>query len=57
MDLGWVLAAADDVRLKGGVLVEARVNKLRYLDGTAKAATRWIDTGWALAIVASLREA
>ncbi len=55
VDLGWVLAAQDDVQLKGGVLDEARVNKLRYLDGTAKAATRWIDTGWALAIIVALR--
>ncbi len=52
IDLGWALAAQDDVGRKGGVLDEARVNRLRYLDGTEKAATRWIDTGWALAIVA-----
>ena len=25
-------------------------NELRYLDGTPKASTRWIDTGWALLI-------
>jgi hypothetical protein len=54
VDLGWVLVAADDVRLNGGVLDEARVNKLRYLDGTPKEATRWIDTGWALAVVAAV---
>jgi hypothetical protein len=30
------------------VLDEARVNRLRYLDGTPKDATRWIDTGWAI---------
>ena len=47
-DLGWTLLAADDVVHNGGVLDEARVNRLRYLDGTPKDATRWIDTGWAI---------
>jgi superfamily II DNA or RNA helicase/diadenosine tetraphosphate (Ap4A) HIT family hydrolase len=47
-DLGWVLLAADDVAVNGGVLDEARVNRLRYLEGTPKGATRWIDTGWAI---------
>jgi superfamily II DNA or RNA helicase/diadenosine tetraphosphate (Ap4A) HIT family hydrolase/HKD family nuclease len=51
IDLGWALAAQDDVAREGGVLDEARVNRLRYLDGTEKSATRWIDTGWALAVV------
>lgn len=55
LDLGWSLAGEDDVRARGGVLDEARVNRLRYLDGTPKGATRWIDTGWALAIVGALR--
>lgn len=54
VDLGWVLAAVEDVRVNGGVLDEARVNKLRYLDGTPQGGTRWIDTGWALAILAAL---
>lgn len=48
-DLAWVSVAADLVRADGGVLDEARVNKARYLDGTPKASTRWIDTGWAIA--------
>lgn len=47
-DLAWVIVAADDVRATGGLLDEARVNRLRYLEGTPKASTRWIDTGWAL---------
>ncbi|MFO0651487.1 MAG: hypothetical protein U0326_35015 [Polyangiales bacterium] len=47
-DLSWVVLAADDVRARGGVLDEARVNKLRYLDGTPKSSTRWIDTGHAI---------
>ncbi len=29
---------------------EAGLNALRYLDGTPKGSTRWIDTGWALAL-------
>jgi superfamily II DNA or RNA helicase len=48
-DLAWVVVAVDEVREQGGVLDEARVNRLRYLDGTPKGATRWIDTGWAIA--------
>ncbi len=49
VDIGWVLAASDDVRANGGALDEARVNRLRYLEGTPRGSTRWIDTGWALA--------
>ena len=41
-DLAWVLLAADDVRESGGLLDEARVNRLRYLEGTPNASTRWI---------------
>ena len=52
-DLAWALAAEDDVRRRGGVLDEARVNRLRYLDGTPRNATRWIDTGWALVLLGS----
>jgi hypothetical protein len=47
-DIAWVLVARDDVANAGGVLGEARVNRLRYLEGTPKGATRWIDTGWAI---------
>jgi superfamily II DNA or RNA helicase/diadenosine tetraphosphate (Ap4A) HIT family hydrolase len=48
-DLAWVVVAADDVRDRGGILDEARVNLLRYLEGTPKSSTRWIDTPWAIA--------
>jgi hypothetical protein len=41
--------AAGDVAEHGGILDEARVNRVRYLEGTPKSATRWIDTGWAIA--------
>jgi hypothetical protein len=47
-DLGWVFAAKRDVAASGAVLDEARVNRLRYLEGTPRSATRWIDTGWAI---------
>ncbi|WP_395838099.1 DEAD/DEAH box helicase family protein [Archangium violaceum] len=47
-DIAWTLLARDDARTTGGVLDEARVNRLRYLEGTPKGSTRWIDTGWAL---------
>jgi len=49
LDLGWVIAADADVTEEGGVLDEERVNRLRYLEGTPKGSTRWIDTQWALA--------
>ena len=53
LDIAWVLVAQEDVREKGGVLDEARVNRLRYLEGTPKGSTRWVDTGWGLVLVAS----
>ena len=53
-DLAWVLVARDDVRENGGLLDEQRVNRLRYLEGTRKGSTRWIDTGWALALVGAV---
>lgn len=49
VDLAWVSVADADVGEHGGVLDEARVNRLRYLEGTPKGSTRWIDTGWAIA--------
>ncbi|MCA9577968.1 MAG: hypothetical protein KC668_21185, partial [Myxococcales bacterium] len=48
-DLGWVVAASADVAEHGGLLDEERVNRVRYLEGTPKGSTRWIDTQWALA--------
>ena len=48
-DLAWTIAASDDCDEHGGLLDEERVNKLRYLEGTPKSSTRWIDTGWAIA--------
>jgi len=48
VDLGWVAVAAEDVAARDGVLDEGRVNRLRYLEGTPKGSTRWIDTGWAI---------
>jgi hypothetical protein len=46
-DVAWVVVA--DERREGGLLDEALVNRHRYLEGTPKGSTRWIDTGWALA--------
>ncbi|MCC6665011.1 MAG: DEAD/DEAH box helicase family protein [Polyangiaceae bacterium] len=48
-DIAWSVVAEEDVRELGGVLDEQRVNRLRYLEGTPKGSTRWIDTGWAIA--------
>ena len=53
-DVSWVVAAAKDVAANGGLLDEARVNRLRYLEGTPKESTRWIDTGWAVAAVRAI---
>lgn len=50
-DLAWVLVARADIGVHGGVLDEVRVNRLRYLEGTPRESTRWIDTGWALVLV------
>ncbi|MFN7989465.1 MAG: DEAD/DEAH box helicase family protein [Thermoanaerobaculia bacterium] len=50
-DIAWVLAAHQDAVREEGLLDEARVNRLRYLDGTPREATRWIDTNHAIAIV------
>jgi hypothetical protein len=52
-DVAWVMLAAEDVARTGGVLDEARVNRVRYLEGTPKGSTRWIDTGWAIVMVAA----
>ncbi len=46
------VVARDDVGQEGGVLDEARVNRLRYLEGTPKESTRWIDTGHAIRLMA-----
>ncbi|HLL01307.1 MAG TPA: hypothetical protein VK539_12025 [Myxococcaceae bacterium] len=48
-DLAWVVVAARDIDANGGMVDEARVNRLRYLEGTASDSTRWIDTRWAIA--------
>lgn len=48
-DLAWVIVADDLARRSREVLDEALVNRVRYLEGTPKGSTRWIDTGWALA--------
>lgn len=47
-DLSWVIVADDDVEANGGILDEERVNRARYLEGTPKESTRWIDSGWAI---------
>ena len=49
-DLGWALAAREVVARNGGVVDEALVNRLRYLRGTPKGATRWVDSGWAIVV-------
>jgi len=50
-DLAWVLAAQEQAGRTDVRLDEALVNRLRYLDGTPRGSTRWIDTGWALGVV------
>lgn len=55
-DIAWVAVADDDVRENGGVLDEDRVNRARYLEGTPKGSTRWIDTQWAVAAWLRVRD-
>ena len=50
LDLAWVLKARSLAGVIGRVPDEAMVNELRYLDGTPKGSTRYIDTGWALVL-------
>ena len=50
IDIAWVAVASDDVRARGGLFDEARVNRLRYLEGAPRGSTRWIDTGWVIAV-------
>ena len=50
-DLGWALAGRADAEASGALLEESLVNRLRYLDGTPRGSTRWIDTGWALRLL------
>ena len=52
-DLAWALIARDHSRKTGEPLDEALVNRLRYLEGTPKTSTRFIDTGWALVLLAN----
>jgi hypothetical protein len=54
MDVAWALVAMDEAQATGWLADEARVNRLRYLDGTPKGSTRWIDTGWALFLIKAL---
>jgi hypothetical protein len=59
LDLGWVLAARAAAESGGSPVDESFVNRLRYLVGTPKGSTRWVDTGWALVLTepgASVRE-
>jgi superfamily II DNA or RNA helicase/diadenosine tetraphosphate (Ap4A) HIT family hydrolase/HKD family nuclease len=53
-DIGWVLAARAADPAAAGKADEARVNQLRYLLGTPKESTRWIDSGWAIHLVGAV---
>jgi hypothetical protein len=49
LDIAWAMLAHDDVAANGGLVDEARVNELWWLEGAPKGSARWIDTGWAIA--------
>jgi hypothetical protein len=51
-DIGWVLNA---IRTGDATPDEAAVNRRRYIEGTPKASTRWIDTGHAITLVLGSR--
>nr|WP_153822551.1 DEAD/DEAH box helicase family protein [Polyangium spumosum] len=50
-DIGWVLAALSEVNDDPRRLDEELVHRQRYLEGTSKGSTRYIDTGWAILLV------
>lgn len=50
LDMAWALKAQSLASVLGGAADETLVNELRYLEGTPKASTRWIDTEWVLLI-------
>ena len=52
-DLAWVLVAREYATQHGALLDEVLVNRLRYLEGTPRGSTRWIDTGHALRLLAA----
>jgi len=52
-DLAWALYTYEQTQELSGLSVE-RVNQRRYLAGTPKASTRYIDTGWAIKIIKAL---
>lgn len=54
IDLGWVLLA--DQAAKSDMPTEAEVNAARYLPGTPRRSTRWVDTGIGLALLAWAKE-
>jgi superfamily II DNA or RNA helicase/SOS-response transcriptional repressor LexA len=49
-DIGWVIWAADEAARGGPPLSLETVNRLRYLKGTPKGKTRYIDTKLAMAL-------
>ncbi|MDI3282135.1 DEAD/DEAH box helicase family protein [Polyangium sp. 15x6] len=50
-DIGWVLVALSEVNEDPRLLQEELVHHVRYLEGTPKGSTRYIDTGWAMLLV------
>ncbi|WP_272425260.1 DEAD/DEAH box helicase family protein [Polyangium jinanense] len=50
-DIGWVLVALSEVNDDLRRLDEELVHRLRYLEGTSKGSTRYIDTEWAILLV------
>lgn len=51
VDLAWAVAARRVAADQGAVADEGLLNRLRYLEGTPKGSTRWVDSGWALVLV------
>lgn len=49
VDLGWAIVADDVAREQRTPLDETIVNRVRYLEGTPKGSTKFIDTAWAIA--------
>ncbi|MCC6131320.1 MAG: hypothetical protein IT186_15490 [Acidobacteria bacterium] len=54
-NIGSVLVGIREVERHGGVLDEPGIDRLRYLEGTPKESTRWIDTRHLMFMVSRVR--
>lgn len=57
LDVSWAMMARQEALVRGRARADERlVNELRYLPGTPSGSTRYIDTRWALYLLACFEE-